>query len=543
MPAGDSMLRLLGWSAALALWGLVRVVLAEDFAGQPFLDDAVAVRLSARSTDDYGVVLTLCDKAISEGLSTDDRSFAEQLFTGALVEQARTLVESAERGSVGGEEWHALRDAAIQKLLDVLARDGGVGEAHLLIARAESLPGGNRVRGREACDRATSLLGDDRRKQGMVHMVRGGLEDDPRSQIREFDSAVALLPTEPLVRRARGLHLVATGDYRRAHQDLTIALAAASSDAQLQEAVGLACLMQHRYAEAVTALDRAVELAPVSAGPVAKRAEAYAGLGRMDRALVDADTCVRLSNRAAEMLVLRAKVLRMAGELRRAGDDLDSVLEMREDDGEILRLKSEVAEAVGDVDSALQAARKRVSINPGDDDAALALAELFVRSGRYRDALARFTRVIEDDEGNHAARAGRGYAAMVLGEHSIAFEDLSRAHHGHPSDAVVAINLAWLLATSPEDAIRDGRRAVAIATQVCDVAHEEDWRTLSTLAAAHAESGNYREATRVMRLALSLCPDGGSDGRLQMDAYEAGKPWRDNRGHEGVTALEPEIAR
>ncbi len=70
--------------------------------------------------------------------------------------------------------------------------------------------------------------------------------------------------------------------------------------------------------------------------------------------------------------------------------------------------------------------------------------------------------------------------------------------------------LAWTLATDPQPALRDGRLALELARRACELT---DWREpnlTDTLAAAHAELGQWDEAERVQRQAVELARELGS---------------------------------
>ena len=57
-------------------------------------------------------------------------------------------------------------------------------------------------------------------------------------------------------------------------------------------------------------------------------------------------------------------------------------------------------------------------------------------------------------------------------------------------------DLAWLLATCPEDRFRDGRRALALASRAAEIAAVDDKTCLAALAAAHAERRESRGRPR-----------------------------------------------
>jgi Zn-dependent protease with chaperone function len=90
--------------------------------------------------------------------------------------------------------------------------------------------------------------------------------------------------------------------------------------------------------------------------------------------------------------------------------------------------------------------------------------------------------------------------------------------------------LAWVLATAPQDGLRDGGRATRIAYAACE---QTDWRDaahIDTLAAAHAETGNFAEAVRWQTKALELPDFQGADRRAAIERltlYQSGRPYRE----------------
>ncbi len=119
---------------------------------------------------------------------------------------------------------------------------------------------------------------------------------------------------------------------------------------------------------------------------------------------------------------------------------------------------------------------------------------------------------------------GDGYAER--GEYQKALADYKEALRLAPDNADACNSLAWLLATCPDDGVRDGRRAVELATKACRSSDWKDADYLGTLAAAHAECGDFKEAVKWQKEALKLGLD-DEEARRQLKLYQQGKPYRE----------------
>jgi hypothetical protein len=68
-------------------------------------------------------------------------------------------------------------------------------------------------------------------------------------------------------------------------------------------------------------------------------------------------------------------------------------------------------------------------------------------------------------------------------------------------------NLAWMLATSKERSVRNGKEAVKYATEACEKSNWSCWAFLGTLAAAYAEAGDFERAVGWQQASLELVPE------------------------------------
>ena len=103
---------------------------------------------------------------------------------------------------------------------------------------------------------------------------------------------------------------------------------------------------------------------------------------------------------------------------------------------------------------------------------------------------------------------------------------LEEAAKTAPSFLWALNNLAWALATNPDDDLRDGVKAVELATQVCG---QDGWHYpsfLDTLAASHAETGNFDAAVKFSQATINIAsPDDVEEFQQNLERYLNGKKW------------------
>jgi tetratricopeptide (TPR) repeat protein len=106
-------------------------------------------------------------------------------------------------------------------------------------------------------------------------------------------------------------------------------------------------------------------------------------------------------------------------------------------------------------------------------------------------------------------------------------------------------SLAWLLATCPEDTVRDGPRAVELAEQIV-AAVPRDAVYLNTLAAAYAETHRFEDATDRQEEAIGNLPPGHhlyGPYLERLRAYQDARPWRQSPATPARPATSPETPR
>jgi tetratricopeptide (TPR) repeat protein len=151
-------------------------------------------------------------------------------------------------------------------------------------------------------------------------------------------------------------------------------------------------------------------------------------------------------------------------------------------------------------------------------------------TGNLPEAVAELREAIRLQDANVRGYLALGDTLMRLGNHKEAADAYQRALDIDAGNVVALGNLAWVLATSPDGAVRDGKMAVRLAEQACQAAGEKH-ELLDTLAAAHAESGDFRQAIAAVGKAIRLARSAEDDPAARkyeqrLELYRRGRPFR-----------------
>ena len=181
------------------------------------------------------------------------------------------------------------------------------------------------------------------------------------------------------------------------------------------------------------------------------------------------------------------------------------------------------------IDEAVAAMQKLIDRDPKDPQNMLTLAGIFVAKKQSAKALDIYSKYLEKEPENGELLRGRGDAYLNLGKATEAIADYEKAYKIMPKDSGLLNNFAWVLATTPDDKLRNGKRAVEMATQACEITDYKLPHILSTLAAAYAEIGDFENAKKWSAKAVEIgLKDQDAELKKELESYQQNKPWRES---------------
>ena len=160
------------------------------------------------------------------------------------------------------------------------------------------------------------------------------------------------------------------------------------------------------------------------------------------------------------------------------------------------------------------------------------------RQGQLAAAVTLFEQALQEQPEDLRARLGLAMSLTETGKGRDAMPAYRQVLEHDPLNVIALNNLACLLASHPDDALRNGKEAVQLAELACATASHPATATLptalGTLASAYAEVGRFDDAVRTAKEAIARATAAGyrpmaQELEMQLRWYENGLPYREPR--------------
>ncbi len=422
-------------------------------------------------------------------------------------------------------------------------------------------------------DRVHYLLAMAYRERGDAELARRHLELSGQQSVRIEDPQVAALSeliTGSSIHFELGTRALVRGDYALAVEEFRQVVKIEPNDYLAYYNLSLALLEGGDRSGAKAALRAALEVNSRFRNGHFNLATMAAEEGRFDEAAVHFEAAHRIDPEDEQAHLDWTTALSRTGQTQRAVEELRKLLERHPDQYEarlnlgtmlaglgrpsearaawqgLLEVEvepeyraaahlalAELDAESGNEERAVGHYRALLEIQPQSVEALLGLANLSGRLQRFREAADYFERVVQRAPGDVHARFGYSMALILDGQYASARRALEEGLDEIPGSVPLQHLLARLLATCPEDGVRDGARAMELAQEVIE--RDLTLEHAETLAMALAEQGRFDEAIDWERQVLEEAQRRNDATRIELaqsrlSLYEAGQkvraPWR-----------------
>lgn len=529
--------------------------------GQGDLDEAVVQRIDAQSDDQLEAVAALLESAIKKGLDEENLSFAKTMLASVQLQRSQAMAGAMLR--VPGRRQLQLRDEALRNLQAAVEHDPTLIEAYFLIGRLNMLPleGADPKAVLEATTQVIELLDDDPSQKSEALWMRSRVQTETEAKLADLNAALEADPANLRAMQERAGIRLENGEVESALKDLEIVLLEDPTNQQIAGAVVEELVNLNRLDEAIELISKLLDKSP-SEGLYRMRAILHRSKSNLPEAMADLDKAISMAPRDPMTLLQRAEVALDREDVKSAKEDFRIAtqvapqiinLEM------VIGLRSRIALAENRIADAINDAQMLSDRSPTNPFHRLRLASLYTMDNRPRKAIDVLSELLQTDPENVAALRSRGDALLSVGDHQKAIEDYESAiksvgqieidtadEFQKQEAAGIYNNLSWVLATSPNDKVRNGPRSLELAEKAAALSNYEAPHILSTLAAAFAEAGNFEKAVEWSEKAVELGDEENHEQleqlELELESYKKGEAWREKQETEEnqVPILSPE---
>ena len=521
--------------------GLFPVSAHAENDGQADLDKATQQKLGAQTAADLDEVIQLCESALKKGLDKSNTEFANNLLASAFVQRGGISAAKVYRDVLGGKgaipapdgDWKTSRDEALADLEKGVKLNPKQAEAEFEIAKLSLLPGGDRQKALEALDKTIALADENPKLRADAFLRRALVRSGNKQRLADLDEAVRVLPGNAVLLRTRGVVHAEGEDWNAALADFDKSIAANPKDVLTYEMKAEVLLKIKKPPEALAALEKGHQAIPGNIDLLVAKGRILVALSNYKAAAEELTRAVAIDGSNLPILELRAALYEQLGEKAKALADVNKVLKVKPGDLNLVRMRAILLSDLGKYEAAAEELLTLHKANPKDSLTMLQLGTLYTGMKKYEKAVETFTAIMADRPDDMDAIRGRADALLNLGRRAGAIADYERALKLQPHDVGLLNNFAWVLATAPEDNLRNGHRALALATDACRQTDYKQDYILSTLAAAYAETGDFESARRWAAAAVDAKPSERApvsrkdELKKELQSYQANKPWRE----------------
>ncbi len=183
----------------------------------------------------------------------------------------------------------------------------------------------------------------------------------------------------------------------------------------------------------------------------------------------------------------------------------------------------------GELGPAAGACREAIRLDPKYPLAHSNLGIILHHQGDLDGAVAACREAVALDPDLAPAQENLGIALGASGDRAGALAAFTECARLAPRSASGLNQVAWILCTAREARLRDGPRALELATRACELSAWKVATYIDTLAAAHAEVGEFEKAVGRQKEALSFpkfAATSGAAARHRLSLYEQGQAYR-----------------
>lgn len=517
-------------------------------SAEDLLNLATEVKLSAESVLDLTKVITYCIEAEKKGLSDESLEFCRQLKLSSQLERGLAMANMFMADNLSIHDlprgWEAVRAMALDDLTAAVEGHPDLTLAQLAIGRLEMLPGGDNEKAKTALDAAVaSAENADAGIRAEALKYRSMLESDNDAGMEYLDQAMKLSDDNPALLALWATRLLDENQGEKALEaiDKAIALDSENKDYKKSKAFILASL--ERYDEAEKLFDEATADTADDLMTKIEKGQFLVSIKKNAEAIALFTEMIDQFSAFPSLYYLRGAIYAQDKDYKKALKDINQALRIDPSFNEAIQLKGVIylqQKKYGDAVRLFEMLRAK---NPDDEQSVAQLAYALSQNDDYTGAIRRLNALLKKKPECIELLRSKGDIQLLYGQWEKAIQTYEQILALRPNDSGTLNNYAWLLATSPEDSVRNGKKALEMATKAAEKTNYKEAHILSTLGSAYAEIGQFDKAIEWSEKAVALGEKEQNerldDLKKEKESYLKKEPWRETPEKNGKPAEEP----
>ena len=526
-------------------------VLAQDKSeteqedGQADLEKAMEKSGNASSTRDLDQVVRLLDSALGKDLDDESRQVALNLMRSTLLNHADELGKKI-FSQPRDVRWQFYRRQALQKLARLTEMENPPYDAFVMVAKLQTLPNGDLNEGREAIEKAKEIAAAEGNEDlTELELLGAMLAEDATTRLEEISKILEKDPENVRALEIRAQLYAEDGELLKAAEDLKVIMRVQPENIPVQRTLLQIYLREEDRESAAEVLELMAENNPDDTQALMALAQLRIEMEQMAKALDPLNKALELDSSLLGAINMRATVLLTTEKYEDALVDIEALLEADPDDIRARLFRGLALAGLKKYDEALEDFDVLIDAVPQEPTFKLQKARILMDSGKVEEGLKIYDKMLERRQRDTSVLRSRGDAFLGIGNHARAIADYDQGLEIDEEDSGILNNLAWLLSTTPYAELRDGKRAIELATKACELTEYKEAHILSTLASSYAEADDWENALKWAEKAVVRGEETDSSQmdslRAELEAYKLNKKWREyleESGAEGEIEFE-----
>jgi len=359
-------------------------------------------------------------------------------------------------------------------------------------------------------------------------LARAGKTDDA---IAEFRKAIAAKPQYPEAQNNLAFTLASAGRLNDAIEHYRLAIESNPSYAEAHNNLGRVLAEQGHLPKAIEQFQEALKINPAYGEAHNNLGLVMASESRLDEAVDEYRRAIESDPKCSDAYNNLGVALARQAKLDEAIVEFSKAVEL---DPAFANAEGNLGHALlstDNVDEATPHLKKALDLGPETAELQQTLGTALAEKGKIEEAIPHFERALQISPNMVEAHSYLGMALVMKGQRAEGLAHWRQVLKKDPDHLRVLNDTAWLLATSSDATLRNGKEAIPLAEHAVQLTSAREPALLGTLAAAYAEAGEFDKAMEMEQRATDLASQQGK-ARLaatlgeRMALFQAKQPIR-----------------